>query len=72
MSDLQIQQDHAKSTQLVRILLQCLLIRKQSHTGATLGYDEYTKEVDAINEARAYILKLDKEAGERTKPKGVW
>ena len=69
MSDLQIEQDHTKAMRLVRVLLGCLMIRRQNGS-APLDYVDHTKETNAVNQARAFLDRIDTTPD--WKPNGEW
>lgn len=71
MLELQIQEQHAKSSELIQELLGSLVYRRQIHGSQGLPYGVYTTEVKAIKDARAWLAK-EKADETRARPNGEW
>lgn len=59
-------EDHLTSTQIIRGLLECLIIRRQ---GVSLTLGEYEKEKESIMEAKRLLEISDQPV---IKPPGTW
>jgi hypothetical protein len=52
---LQIETEHAEAEWLVKELARCLVTRKQTHGNAPLSYDQYNRELAAMEAARKHL-----------------